>query len=81
MMTMKKSKRMLPAMKVSEKLHNNYITATDDIQDLRHAIQASLVKKTGRARWSSVNLCAYYFNYSQQYVEKILTVRRENIHN
>jgi hypothetical protein len=23
-----------------EKLHNNYITATDDIQDLRHAIQS-----------------------------------------
>jgi hypothetical protein len=57
---------MLPAMKVSEKLHNNYITATD-IQDLRHAIQKLLWLKTGRARnWSSVNLCAYYFNYSQQ---------------
>jgi ABC-type polysaccharide/polyol phosphate transport system ATPase subunit len=60
-------KGMLPAMKVSEKLHNNYITATDDIQDLRHAIQKLLWLKTGRARnWSSVNLCAYYFNYSQQ---------------
>jgi hypothetical protein len=35
MMTMKKQEGMLPAMKVSEKLHNNYITATDDIQDLR----------------------------------------------
>jgi hypothetical protein len=38
------------AMKVSEKLHNNYITATDDIQDLRHAIQKLLWLKTGRAR-------------------------------
>jgi hypothetical protein len=31
-------------MKVNEKLQNNYITATEDIQDLQHAIQASLVK-------------------------------------
>jgi hypothetical protein len=61
------------------KLHNNY-RQRSDIQDLLHAIQKLLWLKTRRARnWSSVNLCTYYFNYSQQnYVEKgNLTVKRE----
>jgi DNA topoisomerase-1 len=45
MMTMKKSKRMLPAMKVSEKLHNNYITATERYsRPPARYTEASLVK-------------------------------------
>jgi hypothetical protein len=58
---------MLPAMKVSENFTTIILRQRSDIQDLRHAIQKLLWLKTGRARnWSSVNLCAYYFNYSQQ---------------
>jgi DNA topoisomerase-1 len=40
---------MLPAMKVSEKLHNNYITA-ERYSRPPHAIQKLLWLKTGRAR-------------------------------
>jgi DNA topoisomerase-1 len=35
---------MLPAMKVSEKLHNNYITATDISRPPARYTEASLVK-------------------------------------
>jgi DNA topoisomerase-1 len=51
-MTMKKQQEgMLPAMKVNEKLQNNYITATKDIQDLQlQDILKLLWLKTGRIR-------------------------------
>jgi DNA topoisomerase-1 len=69
---------MLPAMKVSEKLHNNYITATERYsRPPARYTEASLVKTRAR-NWSSVNLCAYYFNYSQIMLRKeILTVREK----
>jgi DNA topoisomerase-1 len=45
MMTMKKQEGMLPAMKVSEKLHNNYITATERYsRPPARYTEASLVK-------------------------------------
>jgi DNA topoisomerase-1 len=70
---------MLPAMKVSE-LHNNYITATETIFKTSGTLYRSSLVKNWRAL-SSVNLCAYYFNYSQQKLcwERKLDGQRENI--
>ncbi len=58
---------MLPALKVNEKLVNNYITATERYsRPPARYTEASLVKKLEELRnWTSVYLCANYFNYYQ----------------
>jgi hypothetical protein len=44
---------------------NNYITATEDIQDLQHAILKLLVKKLEELGWSSINLRTNDFYHYQ----------------
>jgi DNA topoisomerase-1 len=76
---------MLPAMKVSEKLHNNYITATERYsRPPARYTEASLVKKLeelgiGRPSTYAPTISTIL---NRNYVEKgNLTVKRENIHN
>jgi DNA topoisomerase-1 len=69
---------MLPAMKVSENFTTIILRQRSDIQDLRRYTEASLVKKlkVGRPSTYAPTISTIL---NRNYVEKILTVRRENI--
>jgi DNA topoisomerase-1 len=71
---------MLPAMKVSENFTTIILRQRSDIQDLRRYTEASLVKKlkVGRPSTYAPTISTIL---NRNYVEKILTVRRKNIHN
>jgi DNA topoisomerase-1 len=72
---------MLPAMKVSENFTTIILRQRSDIQDLRHAIEASLKKleELGIGRPSTYTTISTILN--RNYVEKGNLTVRENIHN
>jgi DNA topoisomerase-1 len=81
MMTMKKQEGMLPAMKVNEKLHNNYITATERYsRPPARYTEASLVKNW--KNWELVVRQLMHLLFQPLSTEimlrkEILTVRRK----
>jgi DNA topoisomerase-1 len=71
MMTMKSTEGMLPAMKVNEKLHNNYITATERYsRPPARYTEASLVKKLEELELVVRQLIPTISTIIRNYVEK-----------
>jgi DNA topoisomerase-1 len=70
MMTMKRAEGMLPAMKVNEKLQNNYITATERYSRAPGVIQTSLVKKLEELELVVRQLMPTISTIIRNYVEK-----------